>query len=162
MEDLTLASEREEEKRDNEVLHLARHFSTQTQQSVYHKNPFETGESSVLNPHSSNFNPRAFAKSLLNLQARDPEKWKQRTSGFAFKDLNVYGFGSPTDYQKSVGNVLLEAVGLTKKLLGTSKPRKIGILQGLDGVVCDGEMLVVLGPPGRLVLCCIESIFELT
>jgi hypothetical protein len=89
---------------------------------------------------------------MLNLQARDPEKWKLRTAGFAFNDLNVYGFGSATDYQKSVGNVILEVVGLAKKLLGVGKQRKIDILQGLDGVVHDGEMLVVLGPPGRFVI----------
>ncbi|KIM94271.1 hypothetical protein OIDMADRAFT_106738 [Oidiodendron maius Zn] len=141
-------SEEEEIRRDEEVLNLARHFTSRTQQSLYNKNPFEEGEGTVLDPNSPDFSPRAFAKSLLNLQAQDPEKWKQRTAGFAFKDLNVYGFGSATDYQKSVGNIFFEAVGLTKKLLGVSKPRKIDILQSLDGLVRDGEMLVVLGPPG--------------
>jgi len=141
----------EHQRRDEEVLNLARQFSTRTQNSAWQKNPFEAGEGSALDPHSPNFSPRAFIKSLLNLQARDPEKWKPRTAGFAFKDLNVYGFGSATDYQKSVGNVFFEAVGLVKRLIGASKPRKIDILQGLDGLVRDGEMLVVLGPPGRLV-----------
>jgi ATP-binding cassette subfamily G (WHITE) protein 2 (PDR) len=143
--------EAEQQRRDNEVLDLARRFSTHSQQSIYQKNPFEAGEDSVLDPRSPRFSPRAFAKSLLNLQARDPEKWKPRTAGFAFKDLNVYGFGSATDYQKSVGNVVLEVVGLAKKLLGASKPTKIDILQDLNGLVHDGEMLVVLGPPGRSV-----------
>ncbi|KAF8851269.1 putative ABC transporter [Acephala macrosclerotiorum] len=138
----------EEEKRNEEVLQLARRYTTQSHSSVYNKNPFEAGEDSVLNPASPNFKPHAFAKSLLNLQARDPEKWKMRTAGFAYKDLNVYGFGSATDYQKSVGNVALEVVGLAKKLLRMDNPRKIDILQNLDGVVHSGEMLVVLGPPG--------------
>jgi hypothetical protein len=92
----------EEKRRDDEVLKLARKYTTQSHHSVYNKNPFEEKEDSILNPASPDFSPRAFAKSLLNLQARDPEKWKQRTTGFAFKNLNVYGFGSPTDYQKSV------------------------------------------------------------
>jgi len=94
----------DEEKRDDELLHLARRYTSQSQHSAYDKNPFEAigQEESILNPASANFKPRAFAKSLLNLQARDPEKWKQRTAGFAFKDLNVYGFGSGTDYQKDV------------------------------------------------------------
>lgn len=138
----------EEEKRNEEVLQLARRYTTQSHNSVYHKNPFEEGEDSVLNPASPNFKPHAFAKSLLNLQARDPEKWKTRTAGFAYKNLSVYGFGSATDYQKSVGNVVLEVVGLAKKLLRMDNPRKIDILQNLDGVVHSGEMLVVLGPPG--------------
>jgi len=94
----------EEEKRDEEIYQLARKYTTQSHRSVYNKNPFEEREKedSDLNPASPNFNPKAFAKSLLNLQARDPEKWKQRTAGISFKDLNVYGYGSGTDYQKDV------------------------------------------------------------
>ena len=138
-----------EMKRDEEILDLARRLSTMSHQSIYQKNPFSEGKDSALDPQSPNFSPRAFARSLLNLQARDPEKWKQRTAGFAFTDLNVYGFGSATDYQKSVGNVIFEVLGLTKKLLGLAKPKRIDILQNLDGLVHDGEMLVVLGPPGR-------------
>ncbi len=147
--DMDREDEIEEKRRDEEVLQLARRYTTQSHTSVYHQNPFEAGEDSVLNPASPHFKPHAFAKSLLNLQARDPEKWKLRTAGFAYKDLNVYGFGLATDYQKSVGNVIFEVAGFTKKLLGMSKPRKIDILQNLDGVVHSGEMLVVLGPPGR-------------
>ncbi|KAE8446223.1 hypothetical protein EG329_012448 [Mollisiaceae sp. DMI_Dod_QoI] len=146
--DMDREDEIEEKRRDEEVLQLARRYTTQSHTSVYHQNPFEAGEDSVLNPASPHFKPHAFAKSLLNLQARDPEKWKLRTAGFAYKDLNVYGFGLATDYQKSVGNVIFEVAGFTKKLLGMSKPRKIDILQNLDGVVHSGEMLVVLGPPG--------------
>jgi len=138
----------EEKRRDDEVTQLARKITTQSRHSTYNDNPFEAQKDTILDPASPNFSPRAFAKSLLNLQARDPEKWKQRTAGFAFKDLNVYGFGAETDYQKTVGNVVLEAVGFAKKLLGMATPRKIDILQNLDGVVHSGEMLVVLGPPG--------------
>ncbi|KAL5345028.1 Multidrug resistance protein [Pseudogymnoascus australis] len=92
----------------------------------YDKNPFESDEESILNPNSPNFQPRAFTKSVLNLQARDPEKWKQRTAGFAFKDLN--------------GNVLLQAFGKAKKLFVQGKPGKIDILRNMDGVVNHGEM----------------------
>ncbi len=93
----------EEKRRDAEVHNLARRMTAQSQQSVYHSNPFESKEAHPeLDPLSPEFKPRAFAKSMLNMTSRDPEKWKQRTSGFAFKDLNVYGFGSATDYQKTV------------------------------------------------------------
>lgn len=94
--------EREDNKRDQNVHELARQYTSKSTASAYEKDPFEADEDSVLNPHSSRFSPRAFAKSLLNLTARDPEKWKQRTAGFAFKDLSVFGFGSSTDYQKTV------------------------------------------------------------
>jgi ABC-transporter N-terminal len=92
----------EERRRGEEIQKLARKYSTRSHQSVYEKNPFKDSADSVLDPTSPNFKPRAFAKSLLNLQARDPEKWKPRTAGISFKDLNVFGFGSATDYQKSV------------------------------------------------------------
>ncbi len=45
--------------------------------------------------------------------------------------------------------MIFEVAGFAKKLVGLGKPRKIDILQDLDGVVHNGEMLVVLGPPGR-------------
>lgn len=138
----------EEEKRGDEVHELARRMTQQSHHSAYTKNPFESKDDPLLDPNSPDFSPRAFAKSLLNLTAQDPEKWKNRTAGFAFKDLSVYGFGSATDYQKTVGNVALEVVGLAKKALGMAKPRKIDILQNLEGLVHSGEMLVVLGPPG--------------
>lgn len=99
----TLTKQEKEEKAQDEELHeLARRFTRQSRVSVYDKNPFESDEDSILNPNSPNFQPRAFTKSMINLQARDPEKWKQRTAGFAFKDLNVFGFGSATDYQDTV------------------------------------------------------------
>jgi len=60
----------------------------------------------------------------------------------------VYGFGSSTDYQKTVANVWLGAVGVVRKVLGLGKRRRIDILQHLEGVVHSGEMLVVLGPSG--------------
>ncbi|OWP04280.1 hypothetical protein B2J93_9348 [Marssonina coronariae] len=138
----------EAKRRDEEVHQLARKFTSHSQQSTRTENPFTSPPDSRLNPHSENFSPRAFVKSLVSLQARDPEKWKQRTAGFAFKDLSVYGFGSATDYQKSVGNVAFEVLGAVKKLLGREEKRKIEILQDLDGLVHHGEMLVVLGPPG--------------
>lgn len=136
------------EKMEDEVHQLAKRYTTQSQHSSYTKNPFD-GQDPSLDPNSPQFKPRAFAKSLLHLTSQDPEKWKTRTAGFAFKDLSVYGFGSATDYQKSVGNVVFELAGFAKKIFGLGKPRKIDILQHMDGVVHNGEMLVVLGPPGR-------------
>jgi ATP-binding cassette subfamily G (WHITE) protein 2 (PDR) len=95
--------EREQNQRDNDVQELARQYTTE---SLYNQNPFEADENSPLNPLSVKFNARAFAKSMLSLAARDPEKWKQRTAGFSFKDLDVFGFGSATDYQKTVVCIL--------------------------------------------------------
>ena len=38
----------------------------------------------------------------LRLKSRDPERYPERVAGVSYRDLNVHGFGSLTDYQKSV------------------------------------------------------------
>lgn len=100
--------------------------------------------------HSPNFKPRSWIKSLLHLTAQDPSQPQSRTAGFCFKDLNVYGFGSDVDYQRTVGNLPLQVINIAKKLVGLGGKRRIDILSGLDGVVHAGELLVVLGQQSRL------------
>ncbi|KAI1388115.1 ABC-2 type transporter-domain-containing protein [Hypoxylon trugodes] len=135
------------ERRESIVHDLARRYTTQSHATgVNGQNPYlDAGENSPLNPHSSHFSARAWAKAIVNLA--DQEGHGFRTAGVAFQNLNVHGFGAETDYQKDVGNVWLEGVGLARKLLGTGQ-KKIDILRNFDGVVHKGEMLVVLGPPG--------------
>ncbi|KAL2859549.1 ABC drug exporter AbcA [Aspergillus pseudodeflectus] len=135
------------DKREAEVHRLAREF---TQQSVYStdgQNPFTADVGSPLNPNGESFSARAWCKAMLQLQTHDDQAHPPRTLGVAFNDLNVHGFGSDTDYQKSVGNVWLQALGLVRRAFG-QRQHKIDILRGLDGLVEAGEMLVVLGPPG--------------
>jgi ATP-binding cassette subfamily G (WHITE) protein 2 (PDR) len=55
---------------------------------------------------------------------------------------------TPSDYQKTVGNIPLYAFTSLRDLV-TNRKRKVQILKGMDGVLESGEMLVVLGPPGR-------------
>jgi ATP-binding cassette subfamily G (WHITE) protein 2 (PDR) len=52
-----------------------------------------------------------------------------------------------SDYQKTVGNLPLAMVNQVRDLVSNRK-RKVQILNGVDGVLETGEMLVVLGPPG--------------
>jgi ATP-binding cassette subfamily G (WHITE) protein 2 (PDR) len=138
-----------QQHRESEVRDLARVL---TAASIYSEsdvqNVFTPKSGSSFDPHSSNFNARAWTKAVIALQCRDPQKYPRRTSGLAFRDLNVHGYGNPTDYQKSVGNVWLELPSLIGKLCRSNGRRKIDILQGCDGLVESGEMLVVLGPPG--------------
>ncbi|KAG4442873.1 hypothetical protein IFR05_001669 [Cadophora sp. M221] len=141
----------EERNRDAEITELARKFTTQSRHqdaSHTHQNPFTAAAGSHLDPNSEDFQPRAWAESLIHLKSRDPEKHPERTAGISFRNLNVHGFGNLTDYQKSVGNVWLEFGGLIRKLTRTDNPTKIDILHDFDGLVKSGEMLVVLGPPG--------------
>jgi hypothetical protein len=112
-------------------------------------NPFtDFDQDATLDPSSPNFSPRNWLKTLLAIQSRDPERYPRRSAGVAFKNLSVHGFGSPTDYQKDVGNAPLEIGALVRYMTGTGK-QKINILRDFEGLVKSGEMLVVLGRPGR-------------
>ncbi|OTA99748.1 hypothetical protein M426DRAFT_67197 [Hypoxylon sp. CI-4A] len=135
------------ERRESIVHELARRYTTQSHATgADGRNPYlDAGEDSPVNPHSSKFNARAWAKSVVQLADREGQQF--RTAGVTFQNLNVHGFGAATDYQKDVGNVWLEGLGLARKALGQGQ-RKIDILRSFDGVVHKGEMLVVLGPPG--------------
>jgi ATPase subunit of ABC transporter with duplicated ATPase domains len=135
------------EEREAEVHQLARQFTKQSTYSTAGQNPFAAEIGSALDPNGEHFNARAWCKAMLQIHTEDKQAHPLRTLGVAFSNLNVHGFGSDTDYQKSVGNVWLEALGLARKALG-QKQRKIQILQNLEGLVEAGEMLVVLGPPG--------------
>jgi ATP-binding cassette subfamily G (WHITE) protein 2 (PDR) len=138
-------------ERDKQVYQLARTF---TQRSVRHGeggdyvNPFFGSEDPLLDPASGKFNARAWVKTMIGIKSRDPERYPERVAGVSFKNLSVHGFGTPTDYQKSFGNVPLELFSLIDKVRGRGKT-KIQILRDFDGLVKSGEMLVVLGRPGR-------------
>lgn len=134
-------------RREEEVHELARRYTSQSVNSAVGQNPFNAEPGSQLDPNGGHFNARAWCKAMLHLQTNDDQAHPPRTTGIAFKNLNVHGFGSATDYQKSVGNVWLEGIGLARKVMGQGQT-KIDILRNLDGLVESGEMLVVLGPPG--------------
>ncbi|KAG0158600.1 hypothetical protein PDIDSM_66760 [Penicillium digitatum] len=142
----------DEKYTDAEVTRLAQQLTRQsTRFSVSPQNaenPFiETHEDSTLNPHSGNFKAKNWMKNLLAIQSRDPERYPKRQAGLAFKNLSVHGFGSPTDYQKDVANSVLEIGAFFRTMAGTGK-QKIQILRDFDGLVKNGEMLIVLGRPG--------------
>lgn len=109
----------------------------------------ESKEDSTLNPHSPSFKAKNWMKNLLAITSRDPERYPQRAAGVSFRNLSVHGYGSPTDYQKDVFNSVLQVGALFRMINGTGK-QKIQILRDFDGLVKSGEMLVVLGRPGRL------------
>jgi len=102
---------------------------------------------SMLDPACKNFSTKAWLSNLVGFMAKDPSKYTFRRAGVSFRNLDVYGFGSPTDYQKTVANVWLGLSGLFR-WLGGVKEQRIQILQSFDGVVESGEMLLVLGRPG--------------
>ncbi|KAI8826583.1 ABC transporter protein [Fimicolochytrium jonesii] len=126
---------------------LSRQFSIESLSSLRQNNDFHIEPGSNLDPQSPTFSPRAWVKALLSLHSRDPERFPKRTAGVAFRNLNVFGYGADTDYQRTVQTGLHDVVGWVKSVLGIGQ-RKIQILHDFDGVVHSGEMLVLLGSPG--------------
>jgi ATP-binding cassette subfamily G (WHITE) protein 2 (PDR) len=55
------------------------------------------------------------------------------------------------DYQKTVANIPLSWLSTARTLIQGGRKRRVNILNSVDGVLEAGEMLVVLGPPGRWV-----------
>lgn len=139
------------EDEELQVYKLARAL---TEQSIRNSdgeyvNPFLGSDNPALDPRSGNFSAKAWSKTLLAIQSRDPERYPARTAGVAYKNLSAHGFGEATDYQKTFGNTPLELGNIFRKMIGLGKKSKIQILRDFDGLVRSGEMLVVLGRPGR-------------
>lgn len=142
----TLAETDNQVPGDREVADLARSLSVRSKQS-HHQSPFATGKDAALDPQNPKFNARAWAKAFYDVRYSSNDAPPPRVTGFAVKDLNVVGYGSPVDYQMSVGNAFLKLPTLAQQWLGGKKQR-IDILQGVDALLLPGEQLCVLGPPG--------------
>lgn len=110
-------------------------------------NPFDldTDAHPELDPNSPQFNPRAWVKTLVHHHALGAGPDDVMRAGVSFRNLNVHGYGTPTDFQKNVLNVFLSIPAILGSKKGQSK---IQILRDFEGVVRSGEMLVVLGRPG--------------
>ncbi|KAF5373389.1 hypothetical protein D9757_009736 [Collybiopsis confluens] len=111
------------------------------------QNPFIGTTDASLDPLSGKFDYTKWIRSLLAITSRDPERYPTRTAGLSFTNLNVHGYGSAADHQKTVGNVLLDIPSMIAGLFGR-KGKRVDILRDFEGLVKHGEMLVVLGPPG--------------
>ncbi|KAJ9143354.1 ABC transporter CDR4 [Pleurostoma richardsiae] len=102
---------------------------------------------SPLNPIGDKFNARAWANNLARVA--DERGQSFRRVGLCFQDVNVFGYGTPTDFQKDVGNVWLALPGMVRRFFSnTAGQTRIDILHHFDGIIRPGEMCVVLGPPG--------------
>lgn len=134
----------EMERRASVVQALARSYSRRSGGGPG-GNPFVAEADSPLNPSSPNFSPLEWAKAIVEMVHGGGSSF--RSAGVCFQHMNVYGFGEASDYQKDVGNVWLSAASFARNLF-SSDHHRIDILRQFDGLVRNGEMLVVLGPPG--------------
>lgn len=133
---------------ERHVEQLARTISKPTGHESTSSNPFLGSEDPRLLPGSGSFDHKAWIHSVLDLQSRDPDRFPGRTAGISFKNLGAFGFGTSTDYQRTVTSVMLEVGSIARRVLGMERKRKIQILRNFDGLIKSGEMLVVLGRPG--------------
>ncbi|KAJ3926824.1 MAG: AtrD, ABC-transporter [Lentinula lateritia] len=131
------------------VVQLARTVTKMSMKNVHtdDHNPFIGTPDESLNPLSGKFDYKKWIHSILAITSRDPERYPTRTAGISFTNLNVHGYGSAADHQKTVGNVLLDVPSMIAGFFGR-KGKRVDILRDFEGVVRQGEMLVVLGPPG--------------
>ena len=65
-----------------------------------------------------------------------------------FKDITAWAGDSESEFLQTVTNIFLAPVALLQKILSTKKPLEKTILHGINGIVQEGEMLLVLGRPG--------------
>lgn len=135
-----------EEEVDAELQELARR-STVGSRTGGNDPLFPVKPDTALDPNGPHFNARSWAKAYYKSRTT-ASGIKPRTSGLAFRHLNVYGFGSAVDFQKSVAHLVLTVGNSLKTLLGQGKKQRVEILRDFEGLVRKGEMLCVLGPPG--------------
>ncbi|KAF6833701.1 multidrug resistance protein cdr1 [Colletotrichum musicola] len=120
-------------------------------------NPFLSSHPSLDPNCREQFNAKKWAKALLQHSAHNPEEYPRLEAGVAWRNLSVHGFGTDTDYQKDVLNVLYQAPMMVKQFL-SNRRQKIDILREFDGLVRSGEMLLVLGRPGSGVTTLLKTI----
>lgn len=136
---------------DRQANELVRSYSQGLNQAAFQTensvNPF-LSSSPRLDPSSPKFNAKEWAKALLHHTVAQPDKYPRNTVGVAFRNLNVHGYGWDTDYQKTVLNALLQVPAILKQWV-SQRQRKVDILRDFDGLIDQGEMLLVLGRPGR-------------
>lgn len=69
-------------------------------------------------------------------------------TGVAFNDLTVKGVDTSAEYGPSVANVIAQLLSLPWAIHRKRNPKLRNLLEGIDGIIESGEMLLVLGRPG--------------
>lgn len=129
----------------DDIHDLAKEITTESHSTP--GGPFSASTEGPLNPNSPAFDARKWTKAFLGIRKDALGSSSPKTIGVAFKDLDVYGYGAATNFQKNVANVFLQAETFARKMISQTQHR-VDILRGLEGVVHSGEMVAVLGPPG--------------
>ena len=151
--DTGVLKEEIDQEGEDKITGLARDLSRVSMENSRGINTFLDPTSRAdLDPNSERFSARRWLKNTLDVSSRDPDSYPRRSAGVSFRNLNVFGYGTAVDYQTTVGNMWLKGFGWLQRLFGSEKKIRIDILRNFEGFVRSGEMIVVLGRPGRLVL----------
>jgi ATPase subunit of ABC transporter with duplicated ATPase domains len=139
----------QENKLRDEVANVAKRLSTSSASENGQPHVLNPTPGSNLDPSSPAFDARTWVKQFNRLLESDPESAPPRSLGVAFKKLGVFAYGTAAEFQKTTGNVLIEAATYPARWFrGNRHGRRVDILRNFEGVVEKGEMLLVLGPPG--------------
>ncbi|KAK7421617.1 hypothetical protein QQX98_002084 [Neonectria punicea] len=134
---------------NTQIEELARQLTRASAQFDTELHAFSPRPGTHLDPGSTNFDARAWVKALINLTESDPDSAPPRSLGVAFQKLDVFGWGTGAEHQKSVLDLPLDAItALVGLASGNRHKRRIDILRNFEGVIEEGELLLVLGPPG--------------
>lgn len=98
-----------------------------------------------LNPENPEFDVYMWSRALM--RAKDEDQIRVARAGFTFKDPNVSGSGAALSLHQDVSSALIAPFRLGEYFTTGKKLHK-RILRDFDGIVKNGEMLVVLGRPG--------------
>ncbi|UNI22118.1 Multidrug resistance protein [Purpureocillium takamizusanense] len=102
---------------------------------------------SPLNPRGEKFSARDWARNVARMTNESGQRYRQ--IGLCFQNVNVFGYGTPIDFQKDVVNIWLSLPRMACQLYSSTIGRtRIDILHQFDGLIRPGELCAVLGPPG--------------
>jgi hypothetical protein len=133
------------------ISHLSRQKSLNVDKSEGINTFLDPTGDPELDPNSDRFISRKWVRNMLKMVSHDLDRYPRRRVGVSFRNLNVFGYGTAADYQMNFANTWLKAVDWLRGVLGMEKKVRIDILREFEGIVHSGEMLVVLGRPGRYV-----------
>jgi ABC-type glutathione transport system ATPase component len=100
----------------------------------------------TINPDSPAFSTEKFLREMLT--RAEQQGLHRRNAGVVFRGLVVLGYGSDYTHQKTVGTMATGIARIAQNIRARRHPPMKTILYSMDGVVTEGEMLLVLGKPG--------------
>ena len=100
----------------------------------------------TINHDSPAFSTEKYLREIIS--RANAQGLRRRNAGVVFRSLVVLGYGSDFTHQKTVGTMATGIARLPQTIRTRRHPPMKTILYSMDGVVKEGEMLLVLGKPG--------------